>query len=680
MVVLALSPEVKAMAVAAASTPSRQPGGKCLWGDAEFEEDADVPEQQSGASQSSSVSCELCGASAKEIPGGGHLQQTADDDSSVCRERGVNTKCVSIWYALGSCPTSLLSNRVLTVTPFMLVFTKVSLARPPVRFQQSATLPFLSCSGYDIPDLLLLNLKKGWCASKSVEDSPKDVPWGRKTRGGAPLETACMTCTTILHAYPDMTWPGLVAKASSCEAFKAEIAGCRRILRGKPKTFFPQTVNQEKHLKFKMYKDLLWLPQHAFVKMYGKDVNAKDLGLAEETLVNEHGDLEVGFVLSTSSPFKHLQLSWEGGTIMTTRVLDGEKQLRSGQGADTQMWAHKNFQSNLCPRAALSKSATTTPPTAEEVETKVKEIMAQPKPEAVQLAQTAPLAQQGEGQAEAAKRNTEDEVDSDDEQLNPAQLLQSSAPSVGDSSKRRKSSTLANGSKREKADKRKATQTNQAIAHVQSRVSAQAKASAPALAAVVGGASAKRVKIEKTSDRESQRSRSPGRASAVSAAGTSDKQLLQQHERYLKILNLSDILGGASMGNEANIAKRIKDAFEARSPGCSEVVEMKARLALVSHAKRCRADLLGSLARADRSKCLAELCPHVSTFPSALIADVADGVVPVGEGASKWVDIIRPQAAPPGFAGLASNQSATLVQQKSGCWVCGPVFGAEEAG
>ena len=83
------------------------------------------------------------------------------------------------------------------------------------------------------------------------------------------------------------------------------------------------------------------------IKMHDKHISGKDLGLTLEQLVNEYGEVEQGYILSTSSPYKTLQLSWEGCTCLSTKFLDGAKQIRPGQGQDTQAWAHGSDKRDL---------------------------------------------------------------------------------------------------------------------------------------------------------------------------------------------------------------------------------------------------------------------------------------------------------------------------------------------
>ena len=72
------------------------------------------------------------------------------------------------------------------------------------------------------------------------------VAWAKKTKRGAPIESKCQECVTLAHAYPSLSWEALCAKSGTNELFRAELAGARKILRGKPQTFYPQSVQEER--------------------------------------------------------------------------------------------------------------------------------------------------------------------------------------------------------------------------------------------------------------------------------------------------------------------------------------------------------------------------------------------------------------------------------------------------
>ena len=166
-----------------------------------------------------------------------------------------------------------------------------------------------------------------------------------------------------------------------------------------------------------------------------RQVSCKDLGVPLDQLVNEHGELEQGYVLSSPSPLKTLELSWSGGTMLSTKLLEGSKQVRPGQGH--MMWAHGEYQSNR-PAVLQAHSKAAPPPTFEELRKKLEQLQQAPEPVAEAMVAPPPVA------ARAPSPARSDDVDSDEQPLHPAELLSGTGGDALESKKAKSKATVKN--------------------------------------------------------------------------------------------------------------------------------------------------------------------------------------------------------------------------------------------
>ena len=430
------------------------------------------------------------------------------------------------------------------------------------------------------------------------------VPWARKNKREQPAGTACKECFTISHAYPNMTFTALAGKYCVSGDFRAEIEGCRKVLRGKGLRWYPQNVWEDQDLNIAMLKDYKWLPEVKFAKMY-PNLAPADVGVEVSEMVNELGVVERGFVLDDDTPLKTLRVSCRTGVRMETRFMDGARQLHANQGKDTLMFAQKASEVGGAVKSGVAFQA----PTFSELNARARARLAAPAPPPPE-----PVSQT---QAEAAPQQVSDgdEMDSENE-CDPAELLagtRSQNPKDGPKGK-------GKGPGKGKGKKRAHTQchTDPTPPNRASASSAAAVGSGPegpALRHDVEQATRRR-RLSDGADTRTVRSRSP--RSVVSLNKVSTAHLLQQQNKYLKTLNqegLHSLLLGAKMGNDINNSVRVIEALEQRSAETSESVELQASVHLAQHAKKLTVDTMHLLDRTERKERLQALCSHMSSFP-----------------------------------------------------------------
>ena len=480
--------------------------------------------------------------------------------------------------------------------------------------------------------------------------------WASHTKRGTAVGPKCAACQAIAHAWPGLSWEALCAKNHTSEAFKAELQRARKVYQGRRPAFYPQDVFEDRILHVSLSKKYLWLPHAEFVRMHGTEIEPSDVGLVKEQVINECGILEAGYVISHQSPFKELEVCAVTGTGMQTKILKNEKQLRSEQGSDTLAWCHTKFETSQ-PKVLHSMASVDAPPTPEALAKRVEEAKARPKPAPEEKATKE---QMQEPEPHMSADQLLDEVDSEGERLDPADLLKGSAVAASAKSAKSagKTSSESKQGKRRGSGRREQQQQQQPAKRVFSAAGKQ-----PASGSVSLSLPPPPLPLPSGTSEAGSRSRSPMSRSVCSstskASGAGD--LLDQHRRYMTRIDLCRIVAGCKEGNEVNFARRVADALDKRSAGCAEAIELRARLQLAELAKKLQAETLTSVSRMERTEGLQARCPHMPAFPprwaaALLLASIKDLVAdaPTCSGdelagyAERWAKMVFPGKPEPG--------------------------------
>ena len=373
--------------------------------------------------------------------------------------------------------------------------------------------------------------------------------------------------------------------------------------------FVPENLSMNEDRIVAVQRSLRFLTCQEFEKQYGLNpVKVPEISI--DQLMDEGGNQLKGVLLpDEQNPGRRVLIERRVGTGLSQALLSGADQIRPQQGTHMRDVCHADEVQSR-PRAMKGN-----PPSMQQLEEWLEKARAEarsaPEPaEQQELPPEAPLS----SLAAADVADSEDEVVQDQTATAAFQhyrdaAVQEKKPKKGKGrgkgagKKRKPSSSSAGDLGSSKAPRVGNAPTTNNIARSGEAMVHEAGNAAPLPnpdARVTGTAEARE-----------------GLAASVSGRSlrTPLDKLCVQAEKYLQLLDASKALDGQSLGNELYQAQRLTSSLEEREVGRSEVITLKAQVALVNQCKKLAAAVIGQLSTFERNTMLQVACASVPVLP-----------------------------------------------------------------
>ena len=215
---------------------------------------------------------------------------------------------------------------------------------------------------------------------------------------------------TLHRAWPALTWEAFLAAEGTNKDFSAVVSEARKNLRAKTQPFQLQDVSADENLVIRCERSYLFVPVTAFEKVF--QISAKEWppSIPLDSFTDEFGQVLFGlFVADEQQPFLRVVVASEKATCVSRRLLQGDRQLRAGQGSEVaDLWS-KTAQTNG-PKVLAGKNP---PMSLEKAKAKLAEVLASRKEAAESQAQVPPSTTPS-GEGDVAKETEEQQMDNEE--------------------------------------------------------------------------------------------------------------------------------------------------------------------------------------------------------------------------------------------------------------------------
>ena len=373
-----------------------------------------------------------------------------------------------------------------------------------------------------------------------------------------------------------MTWAALVNKSEACEDFhKSFLRAASRVsdlTKASDQNMMCEAVENTVTLGYQTSREYYFWTEREFEEKFA--VPPGEVGASVEVITDEHGKKTSGVLMAATQTPRKVTLYSNNFLQHDECVLRPDEQVRENQGRDIMQWLHDDIQ-KARPKALRSgQFGFCAAPTLEELENLVKKRQEEKvleeeerRLEAQRATATAEDAVQEEPQPPSSESEDEFEDAAECRLTLPSQRARVAKAKA-------KNRAKAKARSKEKALQKSRGKSLSQAAPARSLQTLLAASSANSAAASEAGASmlppSIRVKTEDASNRSSS---------------GSDVTSFSEVESKIHDVNLNRMLAGDLLGDKVYNCRRKADELQAKDPGSSDLVLLRAHLHLAGLAK-----------------------------------------------------------------------------------------------